>query len=158
VPGGLEFPCRGPRLAPVTEARQLRTDALACPVPACQIRVLRQDITSRAPSSDPLEDTGLDKLREIVGRLRSAHFGELLISPASQFCLPAVAQDCERPVLGRLEFLSGGNWRHPLTPLLGRFPKSKDTALEPLVCKSQNARQPGCRPSLWARSRSRSFV
>jgi hypothetical protein len=103
-------------LVPVAEARQLRTDALACPVPACQIRVLREDITGRAPASDPLEDTGLDKLREIVGRLRSAHLGELLISPASQFCLATVAQDGQCPLLSRLEFLSGGNWRHPLTP------------------------------------------
>jgi hypothetical protein len=66
--------------------------------------------------SDPLEDTGLDELREIVGRLRPAHMGELLISAASQFCHTPVAQDGECAALSRLEFFSGGNWRHPLTP------------------------------------------
>src|SRR5262249_2904664 len=146
VPRALELTRRGPRLPLGTEARQLRPDALALPMPAGPIRVLRKDITGRPPSSDPLEDTCGDEFRQVVGRLRSAHLAEILITAASQFGFAPILQECQGALLSRLEFLSGGNWRHPLTPRPMFRPN--DTALERLLGNFSNARPAG-RRGLW---------
>jgi hypothetical protein len=49
------------------------------------IRLLDKDVAGGTSGADPLEDPGFDELREIVGRLRSAHPREFLIFATSQF-------------------------------------------------------------------------
>ena len=61
---------------------------------------------------DPFESSGLDELREVVGRLGTAHAAELLIGPASQLWLMPVVQGSQRPLLGGLEFLTSGSRHH----------------------------------------------
>jgi hypothetical protein len=54
-------------------------------VAARGIRLLDEDVAGGTSGADPLEDSGFDELREIVGRLRSAHPREFLIFATSQF-------------------------------------------------------------------------
>jgi hypothetical protein len=54
-------------------------------VAARRIRLPDEDVAGGPSAADPFEDSGLDELREVVGRLRAAHPADLLICPASQF-------------------------------------------------------------------------
>jgi len=78
---------------------------------ARRIRLPDEDIAGGTSAADPCEGSGLDELREVVGRLRAAHAADLLICPASQLCLMRVLQDGQRPLLRGLEILSSGS-RH----------------------------------------------
>jgi hypothetical protein len=80
-------------------------------VAARRIRLPDEDIAGGTSASDPLEGSGLDELREVVGRLRSANAANLLICAARQLRPMPVLKDGERPLLGGLEFLSSGS-RH----------------------------------------------
>jgi len=82
---GLELPRRGPSRPACAEAHQLRPDAFTRPMAARGIRLLDKDVAGGTSGADPLEDPGFDELREIVGRLRSAHPREFLIFATSQF-------------------------------------------------------------------------
>jgi hypothetical protein len=80
-------------------------------VAARRIRLPDEDIAGGPSAADPFEDSGLDELREVVGRLRAAHPADFLICPASQLFMP-VFKDGHRPLLGGLEFLSSGSRHH----------------------------------------------
>ena len=77
---------------------------------ARRIRLPDEDIAGGPSAADPFEDSGLDELREVVGRLRAAHPADLLIRAASQLLMP-VFQDGQCPLLRGLQFLSSGS-RH----------------------------------------------
>ena len=91
---------------------QLCTDALSRPVATRRIRLPDEDIAGGASAADPFESSGLDELREVVGRLGTAHAAKLLIGPASQLWLMPVVQGSQRPLLGGLEFLTSGSRHH----------------------------------------------
>jgi hypothetical protein len=78
---------------------------------ARRIRLPDKDVAGGTSAADPCDGSGLDELREIVGRLRAAHATDLLVCPASELCLMPASQDGQRPLLGGLEFLSSGS-RH----------------------------------------------
>ena len=82
---GLELPRGGPSRPARAEVHQLCPDAFTRPVAARRIRLLDEDVAGGTSGADPLEDSGFDELREIVGRLRSAHPREFLIFATSQF-------------------------------------------------------------------------
>ncbi len=79
---------------------------------ARRIRLPDEDIAGGASAADPFEDSGLDELREVVGRLGAAHPADLLIPAASQLSFVAVFKDGHRPLLRGLEFLSSGSRHH----------------------------------------------
>jgi hypothetical protein len=85
MPFGLELPRRRPSRPARAEAHQLRPDAFIRPVAARRIRLLDEDVAGGTSGADPLEHSGFDELREVVGCLRSAHPREFLISATSQF-------------------------------------------------------------------------
>ena len=108
---GLELARRGPRRPACAEVHQLCTDALTRPVAVRRIRLANEDIAGGASPADPFESSGFDELREVVGRLRSAHAADLLICPASQLCFMPVLEKGQGPLLRGLQFLSSGS-RH----------------------------------------------
>jgi len=80
-------------------------------VAARRIGLPDEDIAGGTSTADPLEGSGLDELREVVGRLRAANAADLLIRAARQLRPMPVLKDGERPLLRGLEFLSSGS-RH----------------------------------------------
>ena len=78
---------------------------------AGRIRLPDEDVAGGTSAADPLEGSGLDHLREVVGRLRAANAADLLICAARQLRPMPVLKDGERPPLRGLEFLSSGS-RH----------------------------------------------
>jgi len=80
-------------------------------VAARRIRLPDEDIAGGTSAADPFEGSGLDELREVVGRLRAANAADLLICAASQLRPMPDLKDGERPLLRGLEFLSSGS-RH----------------------------------------------
>jgi hypothetical protein len=73
---------------------------------ACRVRLADKDIVRRASAAYSFQESGVDELREVVGRLGAAHAAERFVATAGQRCCASVTQERKRPMLCRLEIVS----------------------------------------------------
>jgi hypothetical protein len=124
-PFRLELSCRGPGLPTGAEVPERSVDALVGPVTLPRRPgAAYEPIRGCATAAYPLEDPGLHELREIVGRLRAANAGDVLILPASQPAGAILGERSQDPLLRGLELDStlGSSLRHRPSPRGLRYP------------------------------------
>ena len=118
-PVGLELAGRGPGLSARAEVHERGVDALVGPVTLSRRAAPADEpVRGRATPANPLENPGIDQLREIVGCLRAADAGDVLVAPPSQSAGPLPGKRGQDPLLRGFELDSslGSSLRHRALP------------------------------------------